>query len=77
MARLWITEGELLELEYSDLVQRPAQGLRKIFDRYSLPSWPLAAGPLRARVDQACRYQANPVELPERPEHHHRALLNR
>ena len=77
MARLWIPEGQLLELEYSDLVQRLAQVLRRIYDRYSLPSWPLAAGPIRAGIDQARRYRANPVQLPERAEQQLRALLNR
>ena len=77
MARLWIPEGQLLELEYSDLVQRPAQVLRRIYDRYSLPSWPLAVGPIRAQIDQARRYQANPAQLPERAEQRLRALLNR
>ena len=76
-ARASIPEGQLLELEYSDLIERPEQVVRRIYDSLSLPSWSVAAAPLRVRIARARRYQANPVQLPEQAEHHLRELLHR
>ncbi|MGB1622141.1 MAG: sulfotransferase family protein [Synechococcus sp.] len=76
-ARHLIPAGQLLELEYTELVQDPEQTLQRIYEGFGLPSWPQAAGPIRARIAKAGHYQPDPVRLSDPAEQRLHELVNR
>ena len=59
-----IPAGQLVELPYEDLIRYPHAALKRIYDELGFSSWPVAQGPLQARIAQASSYTADPVTLP-------------
>ena len=74
-SRSQIPAGQLLELDYSDLVDQPMKSVRRIYDVFQLSSWAEAEAPLRARIQQARHYRPDPVRLPPEAEQHLRSCM--
>ena len=65
-----IPAEQLLEVSYGDLVTRPLETVKRIYDHFGIVGWSEAEGPIRQRVARAQAYQADPVHLPEHLEQH-------
>lgn len=76
-ARDLIPAGQLIEVQYDDLVHHPEQVLRRLYEGFALPSWAQAVGPIRTRIAQAGSYQADAVALPRDAERRLGELMNR
>ena len=63
-SRHLIPAQQLLELDYDDLISQPLQAVEGIYTRFGLTSWPVAEAPIKARIDRARSYTADPVQLP-------------
>ena len=74
-SRAAIPEGQLLELNYSDLVSDPLAAVQRIHNHFGLPGWQRAEAPIRERIAQASHYQADPVQLPAAAEQRLQQLL--
>ena len=59
-----IPAGQLVELPYEDLIRHPHAALKRIHDELGLSSWPVAQGPMQARIAQARSYTADSMTLP-------------
>ena len=70
-----IPAEQLLKLSYGDLVTRPLETVKRIYDHFGIVGWSEAEGPIRQRVARARAYKADPVHLPEHLEQHLRDCL--
>lgn len=68
-ARACIPAGQLLELDYNDLVEEPLKTVKRLYAAFDLTSWAVAEAPIRARIAKADSYQPDPVQLPIDAEH--------
>ena len=75
-SRHLIPAGQLIEVEYDDLVQTPFEVLQRIYAVLGLRGWSLARDSIAVRVDEAKRYRAEPVVLEEKAEQHLQMLLS-
>ena len=62
-SRAVIPPGQLLELDYEDLVATPLAAVQRIYDHFDCPGWERAQTAIAARLDQARSYRADPVRL--------------
>ena len=62
-SRAVIPPGQLLELDYVDLVATPLAAVQRIYDHFDCPGWERAQTAIAARLDQARSYRADPVQL--------------
>ena len=74
-SRHLIPAQQLLELDYDDLIHQPLQAVERIYSRFGLTSWAVAKGPIKARIDQARSYSADPVRLPQPAERRLQSLV--
>ena len=74
-SRHLIPAQQLLELDYDDLISQPLQAFEGIYTRFGLTSWPVAEGPIKARIDQTRSYSADPVHVPPQAERRLQALV--
>ena len=59
-----IPEGQLLEVNYKDLVHQPLETVQRLYQALGLSSWTCAERPIRERVARASRsYNPDPVML--------------
>ena len=63
-SRHLIPDQQLLELDYDDLIHQPLQAVEGVYTHFDLTSWPVAEAPIKARIDRARSYTADPVQLP-------------
>lgn len=63
-SRHLIPAQQLLELDCDDLISQLLQAVAVIYTHFDLTSWPAAEGPIKARIDRARSYTADPVQLP-------------
>ena len=62
-SRAAIPPGQLLELDYDDLVATPLAAVQRIYDHFDCPGWERAQTAIEARLHQARSYRADPVRL--------------
>ena len=74
-SRAAIPPGQLLELDYNDLVATPLVALKRIYDHFDCPGWERAQAGIEARLNQARSYRADPVQLPAAAESRLQQLL--
>jgi hypothetical protein len=74
-SRHLIPDQQLLELDYDDLIHQPLQAVERIYTRFGLSSWAVAKAPIKARIDQARSYSADPVRLPQPAERRLQSLV--
>ena len=74
-SRHCIPAGQLLDVEFSDLVSRPLETVQRIYTSFDLEGWSEAEAPIRQRIAKARTYKADAVDLPEALEHHLRDCL--
>ena len=58
-----IPAEQSLELDHEDLIRQPLRAVAVIYTRFGLTSWPVAEGPIKARINQARAYAVDPVRL--------------
>jgi hypothetical protein len=59
-----IPEGQLLEVNYKDLVHQPLETVQRLYQALGLSSWTCAERPIRERVARSSRsYNPDPVVL--------------
>ena len=73
--RALIPAEQLLELDHDDLIHQPLQAVESIYNRFGLTSWAVARGPIKARIDQARSYSADPVRLSQPAERRLHSLV--
>ena len=73
--RALIPAEQLLELDHDDLIRQPLQAVEAIYTHFGLTSWAVAKGPIKARIDQARTYVADPVRLPLQAERRLQSLM--
>ena len=74
-SRHLIPDQQLLELDYDELIHQPLQAVERIYSRFGLTSWAVAKGPIKARIDQARSYSADPVRLSQPAERRLHSLV--
>ena len=62
-SRSQIPGGQLVEVEYADLVSSPLATVEKIYRELSIQGWDKARPFIQARVERAQAYRAEPVRL--------------
>ena len=62
-SRSQIPAGQLVEVEYADLVSSPLATVEKIYRELSIQGWDKARPFIQARVERAQAYRAEPVRL--------------
>ena len=74
-ARPMIPAGQLVEVDYADLVRSPMATVERIYRDLSIEGWDLACDAVQARVDRAQTYKACPVELEPQAERRLQELM--
>ena len=74
-ARPMIPAGQLVEVDYADLVRSPLATVERIYRDLSIEGWDQACDAVRARVDRAQTYSACPVQLEPQAERHLQELM--
>lgn len=74
-SRQLIPAGQLIEVNYADLIQQPFAVVESIYEAFGLPSWSTAQAPIRQRIEQSSTYRADPVALEPLAEQRLRELL--
>jgi uncharacterized protein YqgV (UPF0045/DUF77 family) len=74
-SRQLIPAGQLIEVNYADLIQQPFAVVESIYEAFGLPSWTTAQAPIRQRIEQSSTYRADPVALEPLAEQRLRELL--
>ncbi len=74
-ARPMIPAGQLMEVDYADLVRSPLATVERIYRDLSIEGWDQACDAVRARVDRAQTYNACPVQLEPQAERHLQGLM--
>jgi len=75
-SRSLIPDGQLLELDYNELVDMPLNTVKRIYDRFHLTGWEKARGPIEVRITQARHYRAAAVQLPAEAEQRLQELVS-
>jgi len=74
-ARPMIPAGQLVDVEYTDLVSSPLATVEKIYRDLSIEGWDQAVDAVQARVNQAQTYNACPVQLEPKAERRLQELM--
>ena len=74
-SRSQIPAGQLVEVEYADLVSSPLTTVERIYRELSIEGWVQARVSIQARVDRAQTYNACPVRLEPQAERHLQKLM--
>ena len=74
-SRSQIPAGQLVEVEYADLVSSPLTTVERIYRELSIEGWVQARVSIQARVDRAQTYNACPVRLEPQAERHLQELM--
>ncbi len=75
-SRHLIPKGQLVEIDYDDLVQSPLNTLQRIYGALEIGGWNSAREPIAARIAKGRAYQAEPVVLEPEAEQRLQALLS-
>ena len=62
-SRPQIPAGQLVEVDYADLVSSPLATVERIYRELSIEGWDQARAPIQSRVEKARAYRASPVLL--------------
>ena len=74
-ARALIPAGQLVEVPYDALIEAPLATVERIYSELSIFGWQQAKPQVAARVAQAKRYRARPVQLEPKAEQRLQALM--
>ena len=67
-SRHLIPPGQLMEVDYTQLVAHPLETVERIYQHFDLSSWPQARAPIAQRAAAAAHYRARPVQLSDEAE---------
>ena len=74
-SRHLIPAGQLIEVNYADLVHQPFAVVERIYGTFGFRSWTTAPAPIRQCIEQSSTYRADPVALEPLVEQRLRELL--